>query len=186
RAAVGYLVAHGKCKCIALAGVSKWLICNVPVKSRARCNSHGTVDVSASDPTPSFGPVRHRGRPRPVHCLTLDGCERRFPRMDAQRGIARRMVIGLPTDGLTPAWERDFSAYPPAGVIIFRRDFQDLADLRRLTSKLRELGRPRRLFLAIDEEGGHVSQLAGHLEVPPNALTLARGAEPGDLEWIAR
>jgi len=106
--------------------------------------------------------------------------------MDAQRGIARRMVIGLPPGGLAPAWERDFSAYPPAGVIVFRRDFRDLDDLRRLTAHLRALARPRRLFLAIDEEGGHVSQLAGHLVVPPNALTLSRGAEPGDLEWIAR
>ena len=31
--------------------------------------------------------------------------------MDAQRGIARRFVIGLPPDGITPAWERDFAAY---------------------------------------------------------------------------
>src|SRR5439155_26826441 len=91
------------------------------------------------------------------------------PPMDAQRGIARRMVIGLPVDGLSKAWERDFAAYPAAGVIVFRRDFRDLDDLRRLTGRLRELARPRRLFLAIDEEGGHVSQLAGDLVVPPNA-----------------
>src|SRR5262245_48535111 len=106
--------------------------------------------------------------------------------MDAQRGIARRMVIGLPTDGLPPAWERDFAAYPPAGVILFRRDFNDLEALRALTQRLRELARPRRIFIATDEEGGFVSQLAGHLEVPPNVALLARGAEPGDIEWAAR
>ena len=94
--------------------------------------------------------------------------------MDAQRGIARRFVIGLPPDGLSAAWERDFEGYAPAGVIIFRRDFGDLDALRRLTSRLRGLARPRRLFIAIDEEGGFVSQLAGHLVVPPNALLLAR------------
>ena len=105
--------------------------------------------------------------------------------MDAQRGIARRMVIGLPPDGLTPAWEKDFSAYPPAGVIVFRRDFRDLDDLRRLGAHLRELARPRRLFLGIDEEGGHVSQLAGQLIVPPNAALLGRGAAPGDIEWAS-
>ena len=43
--------------------------------------------------------------------------------MDAQRAIARRMVIGLPPAGLDPAWERDFAAYPPAGVIVIRREF---------------------------------------------------------------
>src|SRR5262245_46862649 len=104
--------------------------------------------------------------------------------MDAQRGIARRMVIGLPREGISPAWERDFAAYPPAGVILFARDFRDLEDLRRLTTRLRELARPRRLFIAVDEEGGFVSQLAGHLTVPPNAALLARGAAPGDVEWI--
>lgn len=101
--------------------------------------------------------------------------------MDGQRGIARRMVIGLPEGGTTPAWERDFSAYPPAGVILFRRDFADLEDLRRLTTRLRELARPRRLFFGIDEEGGWVSQLDGHLVVPPNAALLARGARGDDL-----
>jgi len=106
--------------------------------------------------------------------------------MDAQRAVARRMVIGLPPGGIDPAWERDFSAYAPAGVIVFRRDFRDLEDLRRLTARLRDLARPRRLFIAMDEEGGWVSQLAGHLVVPPNALLLGRGAAPGDIEWASR
>jgi beta-N-acetylhexosaminidase len=82
------------------------------------------------------------------------------------------------------AWERDFAAYPPAGVILFGRDFRDLDDLRRLTKRLRDLARPRRIFIAIDEEGGFVSQLAYHLVVPPNAALLARGAEPGEIEWV--
>jgi beta-N-acetylhexosaminidase len=106
--------------------------------------------------------------------------------MDAQRGIARRMVIGLPPGGLEPAWERDFTSYPPAGVSLFRRDFASLEALRALTTRLRELARPRRVFLAVDEEGGFVSQLGGLLVVPPNAALLARGAEPGDIEWASR
>src|SRR5262245_19176557 len=106
--------------------------------------------------------------------------------MDAQRGIARRMVIGLQREGLTPAWEKDFAAYPPAGVILLARDFTDLTGLRNLTDRLRELARPRRIFIAVDEEGGFVSQLAGHLVVPPNATMLARGAAPGDIEWACR
>ena len=98
--------------------------------------------------------------------------------MDAQRGIARRMMTGLPSDGLSPAWERDFTAYPPAGVIIFRRDFRDLTDLRRLTARLRQLAHPRRLFLAIDEEGGHVSQLPrrhAHAQVHRGVRREVRG-----------
>ena len=106
--------------------------------------------------------------------------------MDAQRAIARRMIVGLPSEGLTAAWEKDFSAYPPAGVIVFRRDFADLPGLRNLTRRLRSLARPRRIFIGIDEEGGFVSQLAGHLDVPPTALLLARGARPGDIERAAR
>ncbi len=106
--------------------------------------------------------------------------------MDAQRGIARRLVVGLPPDGLSAAWEKDFAAYPPAGVIVFQRDFTDLAALRVLTRRLREIARPRRIFIAADEEGGFVSQLAGHLVVPPNARLLAGGAAPGDIEWASR
>lgn len=105
--------------------------------------------------------------------------------MDAQRIIARRSVIGLPPGGLTPAWEKDFAQYPPAGVIVFARDFRDLDDARRLVARLRALARPRRLFVSLDEEGGSVSQLAGHLVVPPNASTLARSADAADIEWIA-
>jgi beta-N-acetylhexosaminidase len=96
------------------------------------------------------------------------------------------MIIGLPAEGPSPAWEKDFAAYPPAGVILFRRDFRDLEDLRRLTARLRAAARPRRLFLAIDEEGGFVSQLGGHFVVPPNATLLARGAAPGDIAWAHR
>ncbi len=105
--------------------------------------------------------------------------------MDAQRAIARRTVIGLPPGGLTPAWERDFAAYPPAGVIVFARDFADLVALRELTRRLRGLAAPRRIFVSLDEEGGWVSQLAGHLEVPPNAALLARGAASGDVAWAS-
>ena len=96
------------------------------------------------------------------------------------------MVIGLPPEGLSPAWEKDFSMYSPAGVIVFARDFADLEALRATIARLRELARPRRLFFALDEEGGWVSQLAGHLLVPPNAGLLARSASEGDIEDIAR
>jgi len=106
--------------------------------------------------------------------------------MDGQRAIARRMVIGLPPDGLSRAWERDFAAFTPAGVIVFRRDFADLERLRALTARLRQLARPRRIFIALDEEGGFVSQLAGHLVVPPSVGLLGRVATAEDLTWIAR
>jgi beta-N-acetylhexosaminidase len=105
--------------------------------------------------------------------------------MDAQRIIARRTVIGLPSGGLTPVWEKDFAQFPPAGVILFSRDFGDLTDARRLIARLRELARPRRLFVSLDEEGGWVSQLAGQMVVPPNAATLARVADPATIAWIA-
>src|SRR5690349_17574577 len=105
--------------------------------------------------------------------------------MDAQRGISRRMVIGIPPDGLSPAFERDFAQFPPAGVILFSRDFRDLEHARTLIARLRELARPRRLFVSLDEEGGWVSQLAGHMTVPPNAATLARVADAETIRWIA-
>jgi len=59
--------------------------------------------------------------------------------MDAQRGIARRMVIGLPPDGLSAAWERDFSAYPPAGVILFSRNIEAPEQVAELNHDLQSL-----------------------------------------------
>ena len=109
-----------------------------------------------------------------------------LPGVDLLHEVARRMVIGLPGGGLISAWERDFAALPPAGVIVFRRDFESLEALRLLSARLRALARPGRIFIAMDEEGGFVSQLGGRLEVPPNAALLARGAEAGDIEWLAR
>jgi beta-glucosidase-like glycosyl hydrolase len=118
--------------------------------------------------------------------LTYDRRARTLRAVDTERAIARRMVIGLPESGCTSEWKRDFSNFPPAGVIVFRGDFESLEDLRRLTAHLRELARPRRLVIAMDEEGGWVSQLCAHLAVPPNAMLLARGAVPGDIERAAR
>src|SRR5262249_36244398 len=106
--------------------------------------------------------------------------------MDAQRGIARRMVVGIRPRGIDRAFEKDFSAYTPAGVILFRPDFRDLEDLRRLTQRLRELARPRRLFITTDEEGGFVSQVGDLMTVPPAALLVGRGAQEGEAETLAR
>src|SRR6185436_1799378 len=124
---------------------------------------------------------------RTSHRVDMRGAlPHRGPRMDAQRVIARRMVIGIPPDGLSPAWEKDFAQFPPAGVILFAaRDFKDLADARRVIARLRELARPRRIFVSLDEEGGWVSQLAGHMVVPPNAATLARVADTATIRDIA-
>src|SRR5499427_4532578 len=128
------------------------------------------------------GPARARSR----RFDSAGALRHRGPRMDAQRVIARRMVVGLPPEGLTPAWEKDFAQFPPAGVILFAaRDFKDLEDARRVIARLRDLARPRRLFVSLDEEGGWVSQLAGHLVVPPNAATLARAADAETIRWIA-
>src|SRR5207245_7149829 len=73
---------------------------------------------------------------RAVRPLTAPGRSPTLCAMDAQRVIARRMVIGLPPAGIDAAWERDFTAFPPAGVILFRRDFRDLAALRARTQRL--------------------------------------------------
>jgi hypothetical protein len=98
--------------------------------------------------------------------------------MDAQRVIARRMVIGIPPDGLSPAWEKDFAQFPPAGVILFAaRDFKDLADARRVI---------RAACASWHGRGGcscrWTRRAAGCRSspgtvVPPNAATLARAAD---------
>ena len=49
-------------------------------------------------------------------------------------------------------------AFPPAGVILFGRNVQDPAQLRRLTSALRDV-LPDEGLVAVDQEGGRVARL---------------------------
>jgi beta-N-acetylhexosaminidase len=104
---------------------------------------------------------------------------------NAASRLASVTMIGLPDSGLTPEFRAAFAARPWAGVLVFRRHFSSLSALPALIAELRALAAPRRILVAVDEEGGFVSQLAPELPVPPAARVLGRAASELEIERIA-
>jgi len=103
---------------------------------------------------------------------------------DAAARLAAVTMIGLPHEGLTPAFREAFAKRPFAGVLLFRRHFATIERLPALVEELRRLAAPRTILVAMDEEGGFVSQLAPELPVPPAARVLGRAASETEVERI--
>ncbi len=73
---------------------------------------------------------------------------------------------------------RSSTAHPPYGVILFRRNLEDLAQTQELIRELRSAGAR---FLFVDQEGGPVDRLAGVLAPTPSFQAAARG---GAARWL--
>jgi beta-N-acetylhexosaminidase len=94
------------------------------------------------------------------------------------RRASRRFVVGIEGPEPTAAERSILSAFPPAGVILFRRNLASARQTRQLNRQLREIvGRP--IFLAIDQEGGRVDRLASFQPPRPSAEELASRGERG-------
>jgi beta-N-acetylhexosaminidase len=109
-----------------------------------------------------------------------------FSAMTTRQRAARLFVTGLSPGGvgLTPEFERLLRQSPPAGVLLFRRDYRELSALPALVQKLRVLASPAPLLICVDEEGGFVSQVAPDVPVPPSARVLGRGATARQVESL--
>src|SRR5215471_4401869 len=109
-----------------------------------------------------------------------------FSAMTTRQRAARLFVTGLAPGGvgLTPEFERLLRDSPPAGVLLFRRDYRELPALPALVQKLRALAAPAPLLVCVDEEGGFVSQVAPDVPVPPSARVLGRGATARQVESL--
>lgn len=64
-----------------------------------------------------------------------------------------------------------FSAHPPAGFILFKRNVENRAQVRALTDALREISRRADVPILIDQEGGRVARLQ-----PPEWPAFPAGA----------
>lgn len=102
----------------------------------------------------------------------------------------RAAIVGIAGPELGPE-ERDLlRALPPAGVILFRRNCVDRAQLRDLTDALRDLVPDRLLPIFVDQEGGRVMRLAPpHWRPLPPAgaigrLTLADREAGREAAWL--
>jgi beta-N-acetylhexosaminidase len=77
------------------------------------------------------------------------------------------VLIGIPGTELDPASRQQLEHPAVGGVVLFSRNFADLAQLDRLVSDIRSVDGPRPL-VCIDQEGGRVQRLKqGFTRLPP-------------------
>jgi len=96
--------------------------------------------------------------------------------------LGQLLLTGVPGPELDPETASLFRRIQPGGFILFGRNIQSPAQLRRLTDDLRDLSQVEPI-LTIDQEGGRVSRLRLLGHEPPSANQLR---DKGDLDLIGR
>jgi len=84
---------------------------------------------------------------------------------------SRLFAVGLSGPRLEPAERDALEAFPPWGVILFRRNLESLEALARLVGELRGLGIAH---LLVDQEGGPVDRLRDLVAPGPSLRAAAR------------
>src|SRR5213595_1906711 len=93
--------------------------------------------------------------------------------------LGQLIMTGMPGKELEPTTARLFRKVQPAGFILFGRNIESPAQLRKLIDDLRDLSEVEPI-ITIDQEGGRVSRLRLIGNEPPNAQQL-RDKEDIDL-----
>jgi len=96
--------------------------------------------------------------------------------------LGQLIITGVPGKELDRATARLFRKVQPGGFILFGRNIESAAQLRKLIDDLRDLSEVEPI-ITIDQEGGRVSRLRLIGNEPPNAQQLR---DKGDLELIRR
>ncbi len=93
--------------------------------------------------------------------------------MDQTRALVGGVIAtGIPGTRLEPATRRALEDLAPSGIILFRRNFTDVAQLRDLVGELH--GLPSQPLVAIDHEGGTVVRLGEPFTHFPCAADVAQ------------
>jgi beta-N-acetylhexosaminidase len=96
--------------------------------------------------------------------------------------LGQLIITGVPGKELEPATATLFRKVQPGGFILFGRNIQSAAQLRKLIHDLRDLSEVEPI-ITIDQEGGRVSRLRLIGNEPPNAQQLR---DKDDMELIRR
>src|SRR6266480_3823044 len=96
--------------------------------------------------------------------------------------LGQLIMTGVPGKELEPATARLFRKVQPAGFILFGRNIESAAQLRKLIDDLRDLSEVEPI-VTIDQEGGRVSRLRLIGSEPPNAQQLR---DKDDVDLIRR
>lgn len=102
--------------------------------------------------------------------------------MPASDHPGQLLLVGVPGPALDSATARQFRALQPGGYILFGRNIQTPAQLRRLLDDLRDLADVEPV-ITIDQEGGRVSRLKLLGHEPPNAQQLRQQDDPELIRW---
>ncbi len=108
------------------------------------------------------------------------GTEIWFPRIMPSSDAGQLLLVGVPGTELDSGSARLFKKIQPGGFILFGRNIQSPAQLRKLIDDLRDLSDVEPV-ITIDQEGGRVSRLKLLGNEPPNAQQLR---DRDDLELI--
>ena len=82
--------------------------------------------------------------------------------------VGQLIMTGVPGKELEPATARLFRNVQPGGFILFGRNIESAAQVRKLIDDLRDLSEIEPI-ITIDQEGGRVSRLRRIGNEPPNA-----------------
>ncbi|MCX7869502.1 MAG: hypothetical protein N2322_06065 [Terrimicrobiaceae bacterium] len=93
------------------------------------------------------------------------------------KSAGQLLLVGVPGPVLDSATAELFRRVQPGGFIIFGRNIQSPAQLRKLMDDLRDLSAAEPI-LTIDQEGGRVSRLRLIGSEPPNARQLRERGSP--------
>src|SRR6266581_4298351 len=96
--------------------------------------------------------------------------------------LGQLILTGVPARRLDPETEKLFRRIQPGGFILFTRNIESAAQLRKLTDDLRSLSVVEPI-IKIDQEGGRVSRLRLIGNEPPNAQQLR---DANDVDLIRR
>src|SRR5438309_897063 len=96
--------------------------------------------------------------------------------------LGQLIMTGVPGKELEPATARLFRKVQPGAFILFGRNIESAAQLRKLIDDLRDLSEVEPI-ITIDQEGGRVSRLRLIGNEPPNAQQLR---DKDDMELIRR
>lgn len=94
--------------------------------------------------------------------------------------------VSLPGPDLTGE-DRDFlSRTDPAGVVIFRENVRDAAQIAAFISDIRAACPSGRVLVAVDQEGGRVARIRDGVPLLPSMRTLGDGGDPGAIREAGR
>ncbi len=95
--------------------------------------------------------------------------------------LGQHFMVGFDGPELTPELERYLAEYKIGNIILFKRNVQDNAQLRRLCGDIQRCVKKstgRSALIAIDQEGGRVVRLADDAVNIPGAMAMAAAGGP--------